>query len=165
MVAQAALAAIEKAVLQGAGGAVPLGVCNAGVETLAGANLTWQSAVGVQKTLCAANVPDSRLRWVAGATARETLMQRERITGSGRAIWEGGMLADVAAVASPYAPAADAVLGDWSHVVVGLWGGGIELRVDPSGGFNVGQISVQAAAMVDVAVVQPAAFVRVSAIS
>lgn len=168
-VAQAVLGEIERTVLQGAGGEVPLGLANiptaAGMTEISGAALTWATAVSAQRTLVAAGASDSALRWVAGATARETLQQRVRAAGTAEFVWQNGALADVPAYVTPRSPTASAFLGDWSHVVLGFWGNGVEIRLDPAQDFNKGIVAVQALAMVDVVVTQPAAFARIVSIS
>ncbi len=166
LVMRAVLNAIEKAALQGTGAEQPLGIINVpGVTSVSGASLTWATAVSAQRTLCAAGASDSRLRWCGGPVARETLQTRERIASSGRAIWESGSLADTPAVCSPFAPSTTAILGDWSQLIVALWSNGIEIRLDPSGGFNTGMVTVQAVVMADIVTPQPQAFLKVVSIT
>lgn len=169
MVAQAVLGEIEKAVLQGTGGAQPTGIAAiptaAGITEISGTALTWATAVSAQRTLVAAGASDSALRWVAGATARETLQQRSRVTNTAEFIWQNAALADVPAYCTPRAPTASAFLGDWSKCVIGFWGNGVEIRLDPNSDFSTGTVAVQALAMVDTVVTQPGAFARIVSIT
>lgn len=48
--------------------------------------------------------------------------------------------------------------GDWSELVLGTWGDGIEILVDPYTESRAGNVIVVASALVDAAVVQPDAF-------
>ena len=71
--------------------------------------------LNAQRLASASGAVDSRLSWVGAPTVRETLAARERISTSGRFLWEDGRIAGNVALATPDAPASTLLVGDFAH--------------------------------------------------
>jgi hypothetical protein len=98
------------------------------------------------------------MMFVGGSTAQDVLAGRERITGGGRAIWDdSGNVAGIRAVATNRIPLDALVCGDFSHVVMALWGG-IELEIDPFTHHQAGIQGARVMVTMDCAVLNPGAF-------
>lgn len=166
---RAVRAKFDSLLLQGAGGAEPQGLANlatsTGLQEVSGTSLAWAGILEAQRRVCASGVPDSAVSWVGAPTVRETLAARERASGSGRMLWDDGEIAGMRAIATPDAPASTLFVGGFSSAVLALIGPGIEIRFDPTNDFNKGMVAWQVFAMFDLLFPQPAAFVRIAAIS
>jgi hypothetical protein len=57
------------------------------------------------------------------------------------------------------------VCGDFENVLIGLFGGGIELAIDPFTGFRSGVITLRAILTMDCAILKPAAFCKSTSIT
>ena len=62
-------------------------------------------------------------------------------------------------------PSASLIVGDWSQCVVGMFGAGIRIDVNPNRNFHTGVGAARVVLECDVAVTQPTAFVRVASVS
>lgn len=159
--------AIDQAVLNGSGNlGQPAGVLAAPIGTHSGASLSYAGLRAMQETAASANADDAMLAVIAAPGVRTTLSTRERATGSGFT-WDAGRVVDAPAFVTSDMPSATLILGDWSQVLVGLWGPGVALEVNPydADGFKRGSVQVRVMVSVDVAVRQPAAFVSASSIT
>lgn len=135
----------------------PLGVVGtSGVETFTGSSLDQAEAQVAVRKVRSNNAEPSA--WVAPPATAETLSTRDVGTDTGRFLWENGAMAGVPARATTAAPTATCVLGDWRHLIVGIWGPGIEVLVDPYSNFKDGRTQVRAMLTCDVAVLHPGAF-------
>ena len=167
---RSALASFDTALLQGTGASgQPQGLANlstaSGLQQVSGASLAWSGVLNAQRLASASGVPDSRLTWVGAPTVRETLGARERIATSGRFLWEDGRIAGNTAIATPDAPASTLFVGDFSQAVLACSGRALKFATTRNNNFNAGLVAFQVLAICDLVFVQPAAFVRVSAIS
>ena len=75
---------------------------------------------------------------VAAPEARKLLQGREKITDSGRFIWDDDLIANRPARATADMPNASLIVGDWSQCVVGTFGAGICIDVNPNQNFHTG---------------------------
>jgi HK97 family phage major capsid protein len=159
-------AALDRAVLNGAGGAEPLGIFSAsGIGTQAGASLEHADLLAMRRQVLAAGGQEDALRWIAPPLVQELLGARERSTNSGRYLWDDGKVLGLPAHATKNAPAASLVVGDFRQCVVTIFGPGIRLDVDPSQDFINGGIVLRAMLLVDVVAAQPSAFTVATSVS
>ena len=98
---------------------------------------------------------------------RALLEGRERVTGSGRFVWEHDEVADRRAYVTTDMPAATMLCGDFSLVVLGIWGQGFQLEVNPYDptGFKAGTIQGRMIVSCDVACLHPSSFIKSESIT
>lgn len=154
-------AMLDRAVLQGTGTAgQPTGLANvAGVGAQSGA-VTLSNMLDVLQTLGTANADDDAVRFITTPAVRRLLQAREAVSTSGRMLWDGNTIAGKPAAVSTDVPAGTIFAGDFSKVIVALWGAGLEVQVDPFTAFSSGAVQVRVMMYTDVAITKPAAFVR-----
>jgi HK97 family phage major capsid protein len=157
---------VDAAIFNGSGsGGEPLGLLGtSGVGATAGASLDWADVLGMQESIAAANADDANVAFIATPAVRKLLSGRERATGSGF-IWGDGRIAGAPGYVSTDVPTATMIAGDWSNVVLGLWGPGFEFAVDPTAGFKAGIIAARVLVSCDVGVRVPAAMNAATSIS
>jgi len=160
---------LDQAVINGAGtGGEPLGVLGIdGVGTQSGSSLAYAGIVAMKRLAAVANVRDGEIAFIGTPAVRELLEKREKASGSGM-VWNGQEMAGVRAYASTDVPSATLLCGPLSQILVGMWGDGIELAVNPYDAtlFKQGVIQVRVAMSVDVAVTcDPAAFTKATSIT
>lgn len=156
---------IDKAVLYGTGtGGEPTGIANqAGVlsKTFAAAAPTYAELVDMVALVMGSNYPVSNLTWLINAAMWGGLMATPKQSSG----VEGNFILDVGTstmVGHPYIVSeqvndGDVILGDFSQVLMGEWGG-LELNVDPYTHSLKGRIRYVTFKTVDVAVRHPEAF-------
>ncbi|MCH4091078.1 phage major capsid protein [Acetobacter sp.] len=153
--------ALDAAAIAGDGtGFTPKGVIpQAGKTTdyTAGA-LTWSEILACLTDLETANaVPNG---WAVGAGVRAALMATPKAASVGAGfVMEDGTLAGLPAQWSTNVPAGTLVLGDWSNLLIGLWGVA-EILVNPyaSEAYQRGNVQVRVIQSADVAVRRSQAF-------
>lgn len=151
--------ALDTAFFAGAGGAEPLGLLNVpGIGTQSGTSLAHAGIIAMRKSVLAAGAMEDNLRWVGGVDAQETLSARERASGGGRFLWDDGSILGRPAHATRSAPAAALVAGDFSQAVVGVWGSGLRVDVDPSQHFESAGLVARVLMFVDFGFPRPEAF-------
>jgi hypothetical protein len=91
---------------------------------------------------------------------RELLSKREVVANTGRVIWDNDRIANRAAYATPDAAASSLLCGDWSKVVVGLWGSGLRVAHDPNAGFAAGIEALRVMLVADCGLLAPGAFCK-----
>jgi len=74
-------------------------------------------------------------------------------------------MAGAPAITSTSVPAATLITGDWRNLVIGVWGAGPIVEVDPFSAFKSGIIGVRILLTCDVGLVHPAAFVVATSIT
>ena len=162
---------VDSAVINGAGGAQPLGILNTPISSASGTSLAYAGLVGAQKTVADANaiVNAAALGFATTPTIAETLKNRQRFTSTDSPLWRGafhdGEIEGVRAVSSKQVPASTLLYGDWSTVVIGEWGP-LMLSADKGGTrFNQALVGIRAMWMLDVLVTSPSSFVKISNIT
>lgn len=160
--------AIDQAVINGSGtSGQPLGILSTpGVQTQSGSTLN--AGVSTMKRKSAdANVNDEMISFLSTPAVRELLEGRERTTGGGRFVWDKDHVADRRAYASTDVPSATMICGDWGLVLLGIWGQGFVLEVNPFDtiGFKTGTIQARMLVTCDIAVLHPSGFVVASSIT
>ena len=151
----------------------PIGVYNTtgvGGTTINGANAPdWGDIVDIWNGVSSNNALRGNLAWVGGSTITANCMKTFRNgTGSDRAILDDGVGNDGEhrLMTYPYHVSENNVesakslltFGDWSALVMGFWGNGLDLRVDPFTNSNTGATRVVGLYLVDFAVRTPKSF-------
>jgi HK97 family phage major capsid protein len=160
-----AIDGVDNAVLNGAGGAAPLGIKNTtGVTTGQDASsATYAKILAFVSTAGAANAIRGNPGWVTTTAGAAKLMQVQRFTSTDTPVWVGnmldGQLVGFNAMSSEQVASGNLIFGSWDEVVIGDWGV-LELAMDNGGTrFNQAQVGIRAMWMVDVLVRYPQAFV------
>lgn len=120
-------------------------------------SITWQDILAMQAAL--GNYMLNSTSFVMSPAARAALKATPKAENTiAGFICEGnevnGYRVDVSGVVGND----NIYFGDWSELVLGTWGDGIEILVDPYTESRAGNVIVVASALVDAAVVQPDAF-------
>ena len=160
----AAAAALDVAVISGTGAlGQPLGILNvAGIGAFTGTALDQAALRNAQADVSTANavVAEDRCGYVAGPDVAELLSTRQRFTGSDRTLWEGsshaGTVEGCRAYSTNGVPASTMVYGDWSHVTVVQWDGGMTINADPFTKFNQAVVGIRLLLPVDIVITRPA---------
>lgn len=165
LAADIAIDGVDYAVINGTGGAQPLGIKNtAGVTTGQDAGaITYAKALAFASTAAASNAIRTNPGWVTNAAGAAILMQRARFANTDTPLWEGNILDGTCvgfrSMASEQIASGNLIFGSWGDVVIGEWGV-LELATDNGGTrLNAAQVGIRAMWMVDVLVRYPQAFV------
>ena len=160
---QKALAlAIDLAALEGSGAAgQPTGLRNqTGVltSTIAAAGVpTWVEIVEFETDVASANADVENMAWITRAEVRGSMKTTLKSAGVSGYIMEGNEVNGYRAEISQQAAANGIYFGDWSQILIGMWGG-LDLLVDPYSNSLSGTVRVVALQSADVAVRHPEAF-------
>lgn len=159
--------ALDAAILGGSGAlGEPQGInITPGIGLISGASLDWSDVLEMRETVTTAGADDTRLSWIAAPTVRQVLAARERVSTSGRMLWDDNEIDGRAAYATPDAPAATLFLADFSQVALGLWGPGLRIDVNPYQDFRAGVVALRVVLDCDVAVLQPSAVCVATSVS
>jgi HK97 family phage major capsid protein len=157
-----AIDGVDNAVINGTGGAQPLGIKNTtGVATgQDAATFSYAKALAFPVVAGTANAIRGNPGWVTNIAGASIGMQRQRFTSTDSPIWVGnlmdGELVGFRAMASEQLASANIIFGSWDEVVIGEWGV-LELSTDNGGTrFNQAQVAMW---MVDVLLRYPQSFV------
>ena len=171
---------IDRAAINGSGlVAEPLGILNTvGISLVAGGDngaaptyLTIAQMIAALENL---NAAEGRLAFLTNGKVKSKLMVTEKATNSGLFVWEGGTdgngsLAGYPALSSGNVPSnltkgtaaktcSAIVFGNFANLLIGLWGGGIEIETNPYQNFDTGEVGLRALVDLDVAVRNPQSF-------
>jgi HK97 family phage major capsid protein len=153
---------LDAAVLAGTGvSGEPQGIhSTSGVGSVTvDATLTFEEDIGEMLRLITEADAGEDITWFGSPAVRKLLAGYSRNPGGiGDAIWNDHTIAGYLAIASRVAPAGTLTVGAFGELIVGLWGDGIEIMVNPYSDFSRGKISYRAWLSADVAVTTPAAF-------
>ena len=133
----------------------PKGVSNAtGVNTtvFAAAVPTWAEIVAMEGAVEVDNALMGSLGYVARPTDKSSLKVKAKDTGSGLFVWNGNEMNGYQALASSQVTAGDVFFGNWADLIIGVWGNGLDLTLDPYTGSAAGTLRIVALQDVDVAV-------------
>jgi HK97 family phage major capsid protein len=169
-------AAVSAGILAGDGtNGQPHGIVGlAGIGSESGASIALSNVVTSQQTIGDANAifDPASVGYFASPDTAATMMQRFT-SPQVEPLWRGdlftGMVAGVKGFATKSMPASTLLLGDWSTVLLVIWGG-VEILVDPFQGpsgsnFKVGLITVRLAFTYDVICRYPVSFYSLTGIS
>jgi HK97 family phage major capsid protein len=151
----------------------PIGIYNTtgvGGTTINGANAPdWGDVVDIWNGVSSNNALRGNLAWVGGSTITANMMKAFRNgTGSDRAILDDGVGNDGEhrLMTYPYYVSENNVeagkslltFGDFSSLVMGSWGNGLDLRVDPFTNSSTGATRIVGLYLVDFAIRTPKSF-------
>ena len=166
--------ALDRACLVGSGtGGEPAGLSvTAGVGTASGTSLAWSGILSARASAVQAVGSDQNISWIGGSTAQRILAGRERAAGSDF-IWGfgaaalDGTIAGHRAFATAACPVDALFLGDWSQLLVAVFGDSVVVEMNPfdAGNFRAGIVGFRVILPCDVAVVAPAYFSAISSIT
>jgi len=160
-----AIDGIDAAVINGTGGAQPIGIKNtAGITSgQDSATVTYAKLLAFISTAGAANAIRGNPGWVTNTAGAAILMQKQRFTSTDTPVWAGNMLdgnlVGFRAMSSEQMASGNLLFGSWDEVIIGEWGV-LELSTDNGGTrFNAAQVGIRAMWMVDVMLRYPQSFV------
>lgn len=151
---------IDRAAVYGTGSSnQPQGLTNVsgiGSETLTGFG-TFEEMIALETDVAAANGDIGSMRYIINASARGALKSTKKDAGSGDFVYEEDQINGYPVIVSNQLLNNDALFGDFSQFVMGMWSG-LDLTVDPYAGATAGTVRVIALQDVDFGVKQPACF-------
>lgn len=160
-----AIDGVDAAVINGTGGAQPLGIKNTpGVATGQDASsATYAKILAFPSTAGASNALRGNPGWVTNTAGAAKLMGVQRFSNTDTPLWEGnlmnGSLVGFPAMSSEQLSSANLIFGSWDEVLIGEWGV-LELATDNGGTrFNSAQVGIRAMWLVDVLIRYPQSFV------
>lgn len=154
---QALALAIDKAGLEGSGASgQPTGILNASgvtqVTNFAAANPTFAEVVSLETALTSANASTDGAAYILPAAMFGALKTTEKASGTAQFVVEnGGTLNGYNAIVSNQATAGNLYFGQFSNLLIGLFGG-LDIIVDPYTASTTGTVRVVALQSVDAAV-------------
>lgn len=178
---------LDRVVFNGSGsGSEPSGILNnAGISTVAlgtnGAALTWGNLVDLETAISQANANGESMAYVTTKQARGKLSNTLNVPTYGDFIWQNspnpklpgeGVVNGLRAVATTLLPSnlskgsasgvcSSMILGAWADLLVGQWGAGLDIVLDPYTHSSNGALRVVAMTDVDFAVRHNESFVKV----
>ena len=151
---------LDRAAIYGAGSSSqPLGLVNTtgiGSQTITTYG-TFAEYIGMETDVATANADAGSMRYIINAAARGALKSTSIVGTEARFVYENDEINGYPVIVSNQLANNDALFGDFSQFVVGMWSG-LDLTVDPYAGATAGTVRVIALQDVDYAVRQPAAF-------
>lgn len=175
---------IDRAAIAGSGiNNQPRGILNTtGIGSVVcgdpdGAAPEYQDILNLVAAVADDNAERGGLGFLTNSKVRAKLMRAEKSTGTGLFVWEpgkngDGVMVGYRALMSNNVPNnltkgggtnLSAILyGNWNDLVVGFWGGGVEIQADPYGSnFAKGAVSIRALVDCDVAVRNASSFAAI----
>lgn len=139
----------------------PLGLVNTtgiGSQTISTYG-TFDEYIGMETDVATANADAGSLRYIINAAARGALKSTAKSAAAVAAgfVFENGEINGYPAIVSNQLQNNDALFGDFSMMIMGMWSG-LDLTVDPYAGATAGTVRIIALQDVDFAVKQPGAF-------
>jgi HK97 family phage major capsid protein/HK97 family phage prohead protease len=151
---------LDRAAIYGTGSSSqPLGLVNTtgiGSQTISTFG-TFAEYIGMETDVATANADAGSMRYIINAAARGALKSTSIVGTEARFVYENDEINGYPVIVSNQLTTNDALFGDFSQFVVGMWSG-LDLTVDPYAGATAGTVRVIALQDVDYAVRQPAAF-------
>jgi len=112
----------------------PLGLLNqTGLNAVEfpNAGIDWASVLAMETKVSTYNADDGALSYVTGVGQRGTAKATQVFDGTGERIWsKGNEVNGYNALATNQMPADTWLFGDWSQIVIGMWGV-LDLKPDP----------------------------------
>ena len=118
---------------------------------------TFDEYIAMETEVAAANADAGSLRYIINASARGALKSTEKASNTAQFVFENNEINGYPVIVSNQLLNNDALFGDFSMMVMGMWSG-LDLTVDPFAGATAGTVRVIALQDVDLAVKQPASF-------
>ncbi len=162
---------MDAAIINGAGGAQPLGIKNTtGVTTGQDASTaTYAKILAFVTTAAGSNAIRANPGFVTNAAGAAILAQKARFSNTDTPLWTGNLMdgecVGFRAMSSEQLSSGNLIFGSWGEIIVGSWGV-LELAMDNGGTrFNQAQVGIRAMWMVDVLLRYPQAFVVSTSLS
>lgn len=158
---------LDTAVISGTGTDEPLGIVNTdGVTVGTGTGLDYGDLLAEQEAVAAAYAAEANHVFIGSPDVRTLLSERARGTGGDRFLWDDDRVLGRRAFATPACGTQTIVHGDFSQVVLGLFGpDAFELQVNPYAGFSSNKVGVRVLLTCDLALLNPTAVRVLSAIN
>ena len=152
---------LDRAAIYGTGSSnQPLGLVNTtgiGTQTITTYG-TFAEYIGMETDVATANADAGALRYIINAAARGALKSTEKsATSTAQFVYADDQINGYPVIVSNQLQSNDALFGDFSQFIVGMWSG-LDLTVDPYAGSTAGTVRIIALQDVDFAVKQPGAF-------
>jgi len=165
LAADVAIDGVDAAVINGTGGAQPLGIKNTPGITSGqdAAAASYAKILAFVAAAGAANAIRGNPGFVTNITGASVLAQKQRFSSTDTPLWEGnlldGSMVGFRAMSSEQLASGNLIFGSFDEVVIGEWGV-LELSTDNGGTrFNTAQVGIRAMWLVDVLLRYPQAFV------
>ena len=157
---------MDDAALDGSGsGANPQGIANAtGIETFATAGsstMTHAESLDAIAEVGANNHDTSNGVWLVHPTNAATLGAQTKDSGSGQFVYENGLIAGRRVIETTHAAAGTCYFGLFENVMIGTFGG-LDIVIDPYTNGSTGVVNLYAYQMIDIGVMRPNAFQKVT---
>jgi HK97 family phage major capsid protein len=162
---------LHSACINGAGGVAPTGLLsvvgvNASTQAAAGA-ATWASVVELQALIEEDNATEQSLGYLLNPKLKAALKQIKKDAGSGRFLYEAGLIDGVQAIASSLVPVLDAsgtdvfplIYGDFSQMTIGQWGA-INVSINPYSADLANSVRLVLNTHADMQIANPKAFAK-----
>ncbi len=158
--------ALDRAAFFGSGASgQPRGLFNqSGIGTVSGGSIAWQGITTFEKNALAVNANEETFAYVTHPDTRDLLKNRARGTYLGFIVNEENKIGPYPCYATAQIDAGTIVGGDFSQLVIGMWGG-LDLVVDPFIFKKQGLVEFFGFLYVDIGVSFPAAFTVATSVS
>jgi HK97 family phage major capsid protein len=173
---------IDLAALAGTGSPQPTGILNQSGLTVVplgtnGAALTWAGVLALMETVQLANAPTDGLGFAGNPRVRAALMNTLKFPGTNGSMPvmdDPDRLAGYPFASTTQMPSngtkgtgtnlSSLIYGAWSDVLIAMWGGGVEVLVNPYGAtqFASGNVQVRVMVTADVALRHVASFAAIT---
>lgn len=162
---------LHSACINGAGGVAPTGLLSiAGVNVstqASAAAATWASVVELQGLIEEGDATEQSLGYLLTPKLKAALKQVKKDAGSGRFLYEEGLIDGVKAISSSLVPVLDAsgkpvhplIYGDFSQMTIGQWGA-LNIAIDPYSALLSNSVRLVLNTYADMAVANPKAFAK-----
>lgn len=162
---------LHSASINGAGGVAPTGLLSiAGVNVAAGSTAVaanWAKIVELQALIEEDDATEQSLGYLLHPKLKAALKQITKDAGSGRFLYEGGLIDGVKAVSSSLVPVLDAsgtavyplIYGDFSQMTIGQWGS-INVSINPYSADLSNSVRLVLNTHADMQVANPKAFAK-----
>lgn len=157
--------------INGAGGVAPTGLLNlAGVNVstqASAAAATWAKVVELQALIEEDDATEQSLGYLLTPKLKAALKQITKDAGSGRFLYEEGMIDGVKAISSSLVPTLDAsgtavyplIYGDFSQMNIGQWGA-LNIAIDPYSALLSNSVRLVLNTYADMQIANPKAFAK-----
>ena len=151
---------LDNAAIYGSGSSnEPLGIkdtTGVGTQTITTFG-TFAEYIGMETDVAAANADVANMFYLINASARGALKSTEKATNTGMFVFDNNQINGYEAIVSNQLLNNDAIFGDFSQFIVGMWSG-LDLTVDPYAGATAGTVRIIALQDIDYAIRQAGAF-------
>ena len=118
---------------------------------------TFAEYIGMETDVAVANAEGGSMKYLINASARGALKSTEKASNTGMFVFDNNQINGYDAIVSNQLANNDAIFGDFSQFIVGMWSG-LDLTVDPYAGATAGTVRIIALQDIDYASRQAGAF-------